>query len=50
MEDEAQRGHDRDWDLGALQPGGHLPLVVAVGELAADARQNEERGHEHGTR
>lgn len=57
-----QRGHqhrnggqrdadDRDGsgaDLGEFQPAGNERLVEAVGDLAAQRRQEQERRHEHG--
>jgi hypothetical protein len=46
MEQEAQhRGAGRE-DLRELEPAGHQRLVVPVGPLAAEARQDEERPDE----
>ena len=38
---------DGDADLGELQPLRHHRLVVAVGHLAAERRQEEVRRDEH---
>ena len=46
MESEAGDSDRGDADLGELQPLRHQGLVVAVGELAAEAGQEEERRDE----
>ena len=44
MESEAGDSDRGDGDLGELEPLRHQGLVVAVGELAAEPGQEEERG------
>ena len=44
MESEAGDSDRGDGDLGELEPLRHQGLVVAVGELAAEAGQEKERG------
>ena len=46
MQEEADRGQARDGDLRQLDPLGHVGLVEAVGQLAAERREDEERRDE----
>ncbi len=47
VEEEAERGNAGDRDLGEPDALGHERLVAAVGKLAAERGEDEERRNEH---
>ena len=50
VQQEADHREERDADLDELEPLRHQRLVEAVGDLAAERRQEEERCDEHRAR